>query len=166
MSGTQIWLAPVHLAGSDPRDSPTVLDLFSAPGGMSEGFREAGFRVLATVDHDPWGCETLRRNFSFHGTKVVETDIQCINITGRVDVVAGGPPCQGFSHVGRGKIKDLTRLGNRERFIDDERNRLYKEFVRIVASVRPQFFVMENVPGIASFEGGTIIKQVTEMIGI
>ncbi|SRR6266566_1430770 len=152
-------LAPVS-SGSGLENRPTVLDLFSAPGGMSQGFRDAGFKVLAVVDIDSWGCETLRQNFSLSGTEIIETDVQRLGITGRVDVVTGGPPCQSFSQVGRAKINHLTNQGKRERFIDDERNRMYKEFVRVVASLKPQFFVMENVPGISSFRDGQVVEDI------
>jgi len=151
-------LAPVRSGGSGLNSCPTALDLFSAPGGMSQGFRDAGFRVLAAVDNDPWGCQTLRQNF--HGTDVIEADIQGLTLSGRVDVVMGGPPCQSFSSVGRGKINHLARLGKRTRFIDDERNRLYKQFVRIVESLQPQFLVMENVPGIVSFQDGEVKDEI------
>lgn len=132
---------------------------------MSDGFRRAGFKVLAAVDSDRWGCETLRNNFSRSDTIVIEADIQRLRIRGCVDVISGGPPCQSFSQVGRPKINHLTMRGDRERFIDNERNRLYKDFVRIVASLRPQFFVMENVSGIASFNGGKLVDDIKTDFG-
>lgn len=137
-----------------------MLDLFSAPGGMSQGFSQAGFRVLATIDIDPWGCATLRQNFSLTGTKIIEADIQSLKLMGQVDVVAGGPPCQSFSQVGKAKINHLTRAGSRERFIDDNRNKLYKEFVKVVDSLQPKFFVMENVAGIESYMGGRVKEEI------
>jgi DNA (cytosine-5)-methyltransferase 1 len=93
---------------------------------------------------------------------IIEADIANLKIAGRVDVVVGGPPCQSFSWAGRAKINHLRKNNRRERFIDNDRNRLYKHFIKIVESVRPQFFVMENVPGMISFEGGSIKKQVIE----
>jgi|SRR5437773_4641713 len=127
---------------------------------MSQGFSEAGFRVLGAVDNDPWGCETLRKNFSLAGTKVIEADLQSLRLIGSVDVVAGGPPCQSFSQVGKAKINHLTRAGSRQRFIDDNRNKLYKEFVKVVDSLQPKFFVMENVPGIESFMDGKVKEEI------
>jgi len=139
---------------------PSVLDLFAAPGGFSQGFREAGYRIVAVIDNDRWGWETLNYNFHQDGTLVILNDIRNLKIRGRVDVVVGGPPCQSFSLIGRPKINHLRKHNNRKRFIDDKRNRLYKHFVRIVNVVRPQFFVMENVLGMASFEEGRVEDHV------
>jgi DNA (cytosine-5)-methyltransferase 1 len=139
---------------------PSVLDLFAAPGGLSEGFREAGYRIIATVDNDKWGCETLNYNLAAEGTIVVQGDIENLTIRGRVDVVVGGPPCQSFSRIGKPKISHLINHNGRKRFIDENRNRLYKHFVRAVCAIRPQYFVMENVPGILSFQHGRVKDQV------
>jgi DNA (cytosine-5)-methyltransferase 1 len=128
---------------------------------MSSGFRDAGFRILATIDNDPWGCQTLRWNFS-PATEIIEEDIQNLVLGGQVDVVVGGPPCQSFSRAGRGKINHLAKSGKRTPFIDDRRNRLYRDFVRIVASLQPHFFVMENVPAILSFQNGEIVGEIQE----
>lgn len=141
---------------------PSILDLFAAPGGLSEGFRDAGYRIIAQVDNDKWGCQTLSSNFGPTGTLVLESNIEQVQLHASVDVVIGGPPCQSFSQVGRPKINDLRKNHKRKRFIDDKRNRLYRQFVKIVASAKPQFFVMENVPGIASFGEGKIREQIVE----
>jgi len=129
---------------------------------MSLGFTEAGYQIVAAVDRDQWGCKTLSHNLTPSGTLVIQGDIEQLVIHGRVDVVVGGPPCQSFSLVGRAKINFLTREGKRERFIDDARNALYQHFVRIVHAVQPQFFVMENVPGIVSFDNGRIKEQILD----
>ena len=139
---------------------PSVLDLFAAPGGLSEGFRQGGCRILAAVDSDKWGCSTLNYNFGSGGTLVIEADIERVMFKGSVDIVIGGPPCQSFSMAGRPKINHLVRHNERKRFIDDVRNRLYKHFVRIVNAVRPQFLVMENVPGMISFMDGQVKDQI------
>ena len=142
--------------------APSILDLFAAPGGLSQGFKDAGYRVVAVIDNDRWGIETLRWNFELYGTEVIEADIEKIRMKGRVDVVVGGPPCQSFSLAGRPKINHLRTHNMRKRFIDDSRNRLYKHFVQIVSVLRPQFFVMENVPGVISFKEGRIRNQILE----
>jgi len=147
--------------------TPSVLDLFAAPGGLSQGFKDAGYRVVAVVDNDRWGCETLKHNFYLDGTEVIQSNLEKLSVKGRVDVVIGGPPCQSFSLVGRPKINHLRTHKNkrgvyRASFIDDDRNRLYSCFVKTVNALRPQFFVMENVPGMVSFEGGQIKDQVLE----
>jgi len=138
------------------------LDLFAAPGGLSEGFRQVGYRIIAAVDTDRWGCSTLNHNFGVEGTLVIQADIDKVMFKGSVDVVVGGPPCQSFSMAGRPKINHLVRYNRRKRFIDDTRNRLYKHFVRIVESVRPQFLVMENVPGMISYMEGKVKDQILE----
>jgi len=153
------------LPDSEIRTTPSVLDLFAAPGGLSEGFRDAGYRVVAVVDNDECGCETLSHNFGSDGTIVIQSDIEKIMIRGRVDIVVGGPPCQSFSRIGRPKINYLIRHCQRERFIDNRRNRLYKHFVKIVDAIRPQFFLMENVPTILSFQDGKVKNQILEDFG-
>lgn len=145
-----------------PDHAPSVLDLFAAPGGMSCGFKEAGYKIVAVLDKDPWGCKTLTHNFGSNGTVVIQGNIERLMVSGRVDVVVGGPPCQSFSVVGRPKINHLKEYSNRSRFIDDKRNRLYKHFVKVVESMQPVFFVMENVPGMLSYRGGRVKDQVLE----
>lgn len=122
---------------------PTVIDLFCGSGGMSLGFTQAGFKIIFANDIEPSCVETYSYNHpEVNPEKIVLGDIQDFASTvseytmdEHVDVVIGGPPCQSFSNA------------NRQRIIDDPRNRLYKEFVAVVASVRPTFFVMENVIG-------------------
>jgi DNA (cytosine-5)-methyltransferase 1 len=145
-----------------PPGAHSVLDIFAAPGGMSAGFQEAGYKIVAVIDNDPWGCKTLTHNLGPSGTLVIEGRVEDLSIRGRVDVVVGGPPCQSFSVAGQGKIKHLRNNNNRDRFIDDEKNSLYKYFVKTVAGVKPQFFVMENVPAIVTFDDGQICEQIIE----
>lgn len=154
-----------------------VLDLFCGPGGLSFGFRMAGFHIAAGVDMDPWSCETYR--FNFPGSTVLQADLRKLEadndgLPEDIDVIIGGPPCQGFSTVGRVKIASLAKNSICKledalpRFIDDPRNALYKEFVRMIDSRRPAFFVMENVPGLLSHHDGRIaelIRQDFEGIG-
>lgn len=141
------------------RKRPTAIDLFGAPGGMSEGFRQAGYEILAAIDSDAWGCQTLRYNHP--ETEVIHADLTEVKISeieegienANVDVIVGGPPCQGFSIVGRSKIASLNE--NNPAF-NDPRNNLYKTFIKIVERFRPRLFVMENVPGILSTAKGTV----------
>jgi DNA (cytosine-5)-methyltransferase 1 len=132
--------------------SPTCLDLFSGAGGLSVGFLMAGGRPLGAIDIDKDSIETYRRLFP----KAV--DIACGDIehwqpksTSReIDLIIGGPPCQGFS------------LARGLRFVDDPRNHLYKNFVRLVSRYKPSWFVMENVEGITNIGGGVILRQILE----
>ena len=117
------------------------IDLFSGAGGFSLGFDQTGFQNVFSVDVNPSFCETYKFNFPEH--LLIEKDlcdlsnIEIEALTGdeAIDVIIGGPPCQGFSIAGN--------IGRK--FVDDPRNRLYKEFVRVAKIVKPQFFVMENV---------------------
>lgn len=119
-----------------------VVDVFSGAGGLSEGFRQAGCRVVAATDIDPDACATFALNFP--GTAVFHGDVRRHGIRERLldaaknaDLIVGGPPCQAFSQV-----------RNHDRIISDPRNSLYREFVKIVGQLEPRAFVMENVPGL------------------
>lgn len=123
-------------------DGPTVVDLFCGAGGISEGFRQAGFRILAGVDADPDAIATYALNFP--EALAINADIRSTDaltliasIAANVDVLVGGPPCQAFSQV-----------RNHARLIDDPRNGLYRQFVSILAKCAPRAFLMENVTGI------------------
>ena len=124
-------------------EKPLAIDLYAGAGGMSLGFESAGFRVVGAVESTPVHVETYRRNFPH--TPAVEEDIRLVSgknlhdwfvDDGRaVDVMFGGPPCQGFSYIGRNRP-------------DDPRNELLLHFARIAAELRPSFFVVENVEGL------------------
>ncbi len=121
----------------------TFVDLFAGAGGISEGFRQSGWKPIAGTDFDPDACATYRRNFPEAVTlwgdlREPSLHHDLVQAAEAVDVVAGGPPCQGFSQV-----------RNHVRLIDDPKNRLYREFVRLVTRLEPKAFVMENVPGMA-----------------
>lgn len=165
-----------------------VLDLFSGAGGLGLGFEMAYsqgkkedhgkyFKVVAAVDIDDWSCFTHK--FNFPDSVTISADIKDIKgkdileLTGEkeIDIVIGGPPCQGFSNIGRSAIKGLAskKVGKwkkikniSHRFIDDPRNILYKHFVRLVSELRPKFFVMENVKGMMSYMNGEIVEQIKE----
>ncbi|OIP55065.1 MAG: DNA (cytosine-5-)-methyltransferase [Helicobacteraceae bacterium CG2_30_36_10] len=121
--------------------SSTYIDLFCGAGGFSLGFDKSGFQNIFSIDIQKDYCETYQANFPSH--KLVQEDItklsneMILKLTSmqEVDVIIGGPPCQGFSIAGS--------IGRK--FINDPRNRLFKEFVRVVAVVKPKYFVMENV---------------------
>ena len=110
----------------------TVIDLFAGCGGMTEGFRsaDAGFTPLAAVEWDRAAAATYATNFG--ADHVVWGDIASFNAPATADVVIGGPPCQGFSGLG-------------SRDIDDPRNVLWKEYMRVVLEADPKVFVLENV---------------------
>lgn len=150
-----------HRAGS-PTEPLTAVDLFSGTGGLSEGLRQAGFAVVAAADHDPDGCATYRRNFP--ETVLIEGDLtDRVNhealleaVAGRpVDFLAGGPPCQAFSQI-----------HNHDRLIADPRNRLYREFVELLAELRPRALLLENVPGLTQLARGEVRRQIEEDLSL
>jgi len=132
---------------SNRKKRPIAVDLFAGAGGMTLGFEQAGFDVLASVEIDPVHCAT--HQFNFPMCSILCQDVAQLRgseirkksaIGGReIDVVISGSPCQGFSMMGK-------------RDVDDPRNSLIFHFQRLVLELKPKFFVMENVPGIASGE--------------
>lgn len=119
----------------------TVVDLFAGAGGLSEGFRQAGFKIIAGSDNDPDAMATYALNFP--EASAITGDIRNPEIKKKVlmaakqaSVLIGGPPCQAFSQV-----------RNHTRVIDDPRNSLYREFIEILREALPNAFVMENVTG-------------------
>lgn len=128
------------------------IDLFCGAGGFSLGFDRQGFENVFSLDKESSFCDTYRYNFPKHS--LIEKDIKFLteieinSLVGNksIDVVIGGPPCQGFSLAGN--------IGRK--FIDDPRNSLFKEFVRVVSIIKPRFFVMENVARLYNHnKGGT-----------
>ncbi len=117
------------------------IDLFCGAGGFSLGFDKSGFENIFSVDIEEDFCKTYKTNFPTHKlitkdiSQLTKEEIKKLTESHEVDVVIGGPPCQGFSIAGN--------IGRK--FIDDPRNRLFKEFVRVVSIVNPKYFVMENV---------------------
>jgi len=143
-----------------PIGSPSVVDVFAGPGGLGEGFRQAGFFIAAAVENDEFAYKTLALNAGSRGTLVIKQNVRKLRMRGKVDVVVGGPPCQGFSKVGIPKIKHYRLKERGRERVRDPRRTLYREFVRIVKDLRPQFFVMENVPTILSFRGGKVRDEI------
>lgn len=127
--------------------SPTVLDIFCGAGGMSLGFQNAGCEILGGIDKNPHAIRTHHRNFPncelMRDAQSIEsiTDLSKLELKpGGIDILIGGPPCQVFSVVGKGKMKSLGK-----HIESDARNFLYKEFIRVVQYYKPLFFVIENV---------------------
>ena len=157
----------------------SFIDLFGVPGGMSLGFKLAGMKPVGALDIFKSGIETYKNNFSVSKENIVCADASKNKIVEKfrkqtslkpvdVDVVIGGPPCQGFSNVGRIKIASLVKNGQRNgrssdsRFIDDKRNHLYKSFIKFVDWFKPKAIVMENVVGMINYKDGRIIEQIKE----
>lgn len=163
---TQVLDHPPANSDTGPTSSrrPVAIDLFAGAGGLSLGFEQAGFDVVASVEYDPVHCAV--HAFNFPKTEVLCRDVSDLSgddlraaarrgyeshggaepWDGDIDAIIGGPPCQGFSLIGH-------------RLIDDTRNRLVYEFYRLVSEVRPKYVVMENVPGMLSGGHSSILSE-------
>src|SRR5437763_4152325 len=153
-----------------------VLDLFAGAGGISLGFHWAGFQAAVAIDHSAYAVETLQGNFSEQGTTSLLRDLASfgpsdlayylkrIGQPATFDVIAGGPPCQGWSSVGRGKMRSLRTPGGRRQEDTDPRNELYKRFLEYVHHFKPPVAVMENVPGMLSHNGRNVASFVAESL--
>lgn len=134
----------------------TVIDLFSGAGGLSRGFMDAGFEVLIGIDFDDAALKTFAQNhgsakavkldlFDHNNISVLETMLAEMGET--LDVLVGGPPCQGFSLAGK-------------REEDDERNTLYSAMVKTAAKLKPRAVVLENVPGMLTLYDGKAKERI------
>ena len=156
----EVWMS--HLA--DP-SIPKILDLFCGAGGLSEGFVSAGFTVAAALDHDVDACQTYAANLP---ARVIHTDIAAIAdptmiledlpVTA-IDAIVGGPPCQGFSVVGRARISTLDK---ENKLVLLARNELYQHFFRFIEAFHPAFFIMENVPTLLTYKEEAYIKAIQQ----
>ena len=129
-----------------------TVDLFAGAGGMSLGFQQAGFKIMSAVEVVDIAAETHHLNFPdshVHCGDIAEYDPLDYVSKKDIQVVVGGPPCQGFSVAGK-------------RDPNDPRNKLFREFVRVVDVLRPNYFVMENVPGILTMQKGKVAEAILE----
>jgi len=153
----------------------TVADLFAGAGGLTEGFRGAGFSPVAAVEFDRWAARTYAKNFGPH---VLACPIEDVDIsrgvsglswsgmdaegssvtlkTPAIDVLVGGPPCQGFSPLGR--MNDWS--------FDDPRNALWRHYMRVLDILNPKIFVIENVPEILKSQEFERLKRYVKKLGI
>ena len=136
-----------------------VIDLFAGIGGLSNGFRKAGFKIVLANEIDKDIAFSYSKNHQ--ETLMINDDIKNIipaikKLKEPIDVIIGGPPCQGFSMAG-------ARIRTKNSFLDDPRNYLFRNYFQIVQIVEPEFFIMENVPGMLSMKGGQIIKEIENL---
>jgi DNA (cytosine-5)-methyltransferase 1 len=134
--------------------SNTVLSLFCGAGGCSLGFEQAGYKVLFATDFDKAASETYTANFK--RTRFIKDDINNLNFSsilsackvspGEIDILIGGPPCQGFSTAGL-------------RFWEDPRNNLLKSYVNALKFIKPKWFLMENVEGLLTAKNGEYVHE-------
>ena len=143
-----------HLA---PRveNAPTVISTFAGAGGSSLGYSMAGYRELLAVEWDNNAVETFKLNFPgvpvYHGDIAKLSVDECLSLAGikagELDVFDGSPPCQGFSTAGK-------------RMMDDPRNQLFREYVRLLNGLQPKVFVMENVSGMVKGKMKLIFAEI------
>lgn len=132
-----------HLKPKEP-DAPTVISLFAGGGGSSLGYSMAGYRELLAIEWDDNAVATFKLNFPdvpvYHGDIAKLSVEECMRLAGltepgQLDLLDGSPPCQGFSTAGK-------------RILNDPRNQLFREYVRLLRGLQPKVFVMENVSGL------------------
>jgi len=152
------------------RRQPTCLDLFCGCGGFSLGMERAGFKVLASIDFNPEAIETFKANFSTDTlalrkdlTRFPPDKLAAKLGVNQVDVIVGGPPCQGYSTV---RQVDAANHGSRVK--RDKRRYLFRVYLDYVAAFRPRVFVMENVLGLQSAAKGkffTLVQSEARKLG-
>ncbi len=135
--------------------SYNFIDLFCGAGGMTQRFVQAGFHPIASVEVSPIASATHQKNFPqchhFCGDIYDFQPQKWLEQVGspEIHLVVGGPPCQGFSVAGK-------------RDPNDPRNRLFREFIRVVSEVKPWYVVMENIPGILTMQQGNVKEAILE----
>src|SRR5437016_5339622 len=139
--------------------APVAVDLFAGAGGLSEGLLAAGIHVAASVELHPQ--PGLTHAFNHPKTNVLVGDIRDLELdvldravheaasTDRVDLVVGGPPCQGFSSAGK-------------KAVSDPRNTLFRHYIGVIEHTRPRMFLMENVPGFKRMYDGRAYQEAIE----
>ena len=137
-----------------------IINLFSGAGGFSLGAKRSGFDIAGSVEIDPHASSVYARNFP--NAPLWAKDMSTVSATdilrnfdlqrGKIDGIIGGPPCQGFSHMGQNNS-------------EDPRNQLFIHFFQIVSDVAPKFFLAENVPGILSEKNVHFVKQALSKVG-
>jgi DNA (cytosine-5)-methyltransferase 1 len=150
----------LHRRSVPKRPGPTCIDVFAGAGGLAVGYRQAGWSVLAANDADEAASETFRLNFPeasfFLGpiARLTATALrkECGLRKGQLDCLIGGPPCQSFSY------------NNHQRSAEDERARLFRDYLRLVKGLRPKTLVMENVPGILTIGNNSVIGEISKKL--
>lgn len=138
------------LETAPPRgNGPTTIELFAGCGGLALGFKEAGFRTVLANEWDAAACDSLRANIT---ERVAQCAIGEIDTFPKADLVAGGPPCQGFSNLG-------------ERVPLDPRRQMWRHFMRAVEQSNAKIFVMENVPPLLKSQEYVEIEKISKRLG-
>lgn len=155
--------------------APRVLDLFAGCGGISLGFKAAGFEIAGAVEFDPDAAASHGLNFhpgdARHARarditqltpEQLAEELGLDGVSSSVDVIVGGPPCQAFARVGRSKLREID--AHPEAFRRDPRARLYLEYLRYVDAFQPLALLMENVPDVLNHGGQNIAEETCEVL--
>ena len=139
-----------------------VIDLFAGCGGFSVGFERAGYNIVKAVEFDKEIANSYSHNhkrtimFADDIGKIADTDHFERNES---EVIVGGPPCQGFSMA-------VARIREKNAFMNDPRNFLFRHYVNVVKIVRPKVFLLENVKGILSKDKGAIFQEKANVLSV
>lgn len=155
--------------------TPRVLDLFAGCGGLSLGFKAAGFDIAAAVEFDAEAAASHGANFhpgdprharardiTMLAPEDLADELELGDVVSAVDVIVGGPPCQAFARVGRSKLREID--AHPEAFKHDPRARLYLEYLHYVEAFRPLALLMENVPDILNHGGQNVAEETCEVL--
>ena len=142
-----------------------AIDLFSGAGGLHIGFEKAGFDIELCIDNNDLVERTHRRNFP--NIPMINRDIKNVSSdeirtylkNGEVDVIIGGPPCQGFSTIGKRVSSDPEKRAKH-----DPRNELVLTYAKLIRELRPKFILMENVKGILTLQDGAYLANVIKQL--
>lgn len=175
MSVYQEKLQRIYAGGT-----PRVLDLFAGAGGLSLGFKTAGFQIIGAVEKDPKAAMTHAMNFfgwrpdhepNAHSEarditsvdpKRLLQELGYDNPEQTVDVIIGGPPCQAYARVGRAKLREVE--AHPEAYLQDARGNLYLRFLDYVKQLKPLIVLMENVPDALNYGGHNIGEETCEVL--
>ena len=161
-------------------ERPRVLDLFSGAGGLSLGFKTAGFQITAGIELDQSAAKTLAANLFSHLPEteqnlhskprdIIEVDPEELlgefgfaDFEDAIDVIIGGPPCQAYTRAGRAKLREIAQ--HPEAYLQDPRGNLYLHFLYYVRELKPVAILMENVPDSLNFGGHNIAEETCEVL--
>jgi DNA (cytosine-5)-methyltransferase 1 len=161
--------------------TPSVLDLFAGCGGLSLGFKRAGYEIGAFIEIDEHACKTHTENFYKNISEDVKnnhsrpkdiTEYEPENLLNEfsfddnpekiIDVIIGGPPCQSFARVGRAKLREVFE--HPFAFLRDPRSNLYLRYIHYVKKLQPVAILIENVPDVINYGGHNIANEIAEVL--
>lgn len=156
---------------------PKVMSIFAGGGGLDEGFKAAGFEIVCSIDIEEWACDTLRKNNpdsvvigppAYSGDVKAMSPKEVSEITGvkpnELDMIMGGPPCQPFSQAASQRFLKSDEKFKRKGFDCEEKGTLLFDFIEYVLFFKPKNFLIENVPGLLTVDGGEQLNQALETL--